>query len=149
MGKKTIAIGSDHAGFELKTALLKQIADMGHFSMDFGTNGPDSVDYPDFAYKVASAVASGKASLGVVVCGSGHGVAIAANRNPAIRAILARTEEDAKLGREHNNANVLALGGRMTGPDAAQAILKKFLETEFAGGRHAPRVQKLSVPPLT
>lgn len=142
--KRLVALGADHAGFQLKDALKADLADGGYDVLDLGTSGPDSVDYPDFGRAVAEAVASGRADLGVVVCGTGIGISIAANRNPGVRAALCHSGLEARLAREHNDANVLALGSRIIGVEAARDALHSFLNTEFAGGRHAGRVAKLS-----
>ena len=120
---------------------------LGYDVLDLGTNGPESVDYPDFAYDLAKAVKDGKASRGVLVCGSGIGISIAANRFPEIRCALIHDGYGARMCRLHNDANVIAFGGRTTGPDVAKECLKIFLETEFEGDRHARRVGKLSNPP--
>lgn len=140
----TIAIGSDHAGFDLKQALKTELQKQGFAVEDFGANGSESVDYPDFAIPVAKAVGSGKFARGVVVCGSGQGVAMAANKIPGVRAALCRTVEDAQLSRAHNDANILALGGRVTNLSDSIKILQTFLSTPFEGGRHATRVEKLN-----
>lgn len=142
----TVAIGSDHAGFKLKNDLKALLEKQGYKTLDVGTFAEDSVDYPDFAYGVVNAIKSNKAARGVLVCGSGQGVAIAANREASIRAALCRDVEDAALARQHNDANVLALGARKTDAQAAAQILDTFLKTEFEGGRHARRVEKLANP---
>lgn len=139
----TVAVGADHAGFVLKAALAKQLTEMGYAVTDLGTNGPDSVDYPDFAKAVADAVAAGRARWGVLVCGSGVGMAIAANRNPAVRAVAAHSGLEARLSRQHNNANVLALGARLVGEEMARDCVTAFFSTPFEGGRHERRVAKL------
>jgi ribose 5-phosphate isomerase B len=139
----TIAVASDHAGYELKTALAGDLKEMGFKVLDLGTNGPASVDYPDFGKALGEAVAGHKAGAGVAVCGSGIGISIAANRIPGVRAALVQDPETAALSREHNDANVLALGARKTSLAEARALLKVFLATPFAGGRHAGRVAKL------
>jgi ribose 5-phosphate isomerase B len=143
MPPSTVAIAADHAGVELKNMLKAQIATMGWKVLDLGTNGPESVDYPDFADAVAKALASGIASRGVLVCGTGNGMAIAANRHRHVRAALCADETSARLARQHNDANVLALGARIVGTEVAKDCLKMFLATPFDGGRHAPRVAKL------
>jgi ribose 5-phosphate isomerase B len=139
-----IAIGGDHAGLPLKTILREALEAAGHPVVDLGTNSPDSVDYPDFGHAVADAVAGGRARFGVLVCGTGIGISIAANRNPAIRCALVHDVTGARLTREHNDANVIAFGARMIGAEVALDALRAFLATPFAGGRHAPRVAKLS-----
>lgn len=138
-----IVIASDHAGFALKETLKKELVALGHEPLDLGTSSSESVDYPDFGFKAAEGVASGAAALGVIICGSGIGISIAANRNPKIRAALCHNEESARLARQHNDANMLALGARLTPEKEAKAILRAFLETPFEGGRHAGRVAKL------
>jgi len=141
--KRVVAIASDHAGYEMKTALKEEISSLGYGVLDLGTDSPDSVDYPDFAHALAEAVTQGKAGQGVLVCGSGIGVGITANRHPGIRAALCHNAETARLSRQHNNANVLAMGERIIGVDVARECLRAFLETEFEGGRHARRVAKM------
>lgn len=142
-----IAIASDHAAYELKTLLADWLRGEGHVVEDLGTNGPDSVDYPDFGYALGEAMAAGRADRGVALCGSGIGISISVNRNPAARCALVSEPLSAKLSREHNDANVIAMGARLTGIDMAKACLAAFLNTEFAGDRHARRVDKLSNPP--
>lgn len=142
-----IAIASDHAAYELKAQLADWLRDAGHAVEDLGTNGPDSVDYPDYGYALAEAIADGRADRGVALCGSGIGISISVNRNPAARCALVSEPLSAKLSREHNDANVIAMGARLTGIDMAKACLDAFLFTEFAGDRHARRVDKLSNPP--
>jgi ribose 5-phosphate isomerase B len=144
MSAKPIAIASDHAGFDLKSILVEELAALGHEVLDLGTNSRDSVDYPDFAEALAGAIAAGRAERGLLVCGTGIGISIAANRHPAIRAALCHDETSARLAREHNDANVLALGARMIGVEVARDCVKAFLGTEFGGGRHRERVAKLA-----
>ena len=139
-----IALGADHAGVALKDNLARLFDERGIAYKDFGTHGPDSVDYPDFAADVAQAVAEGQFDRGLLVCGSGIGMAIAANKVPGIRAAVATEAESARLCRSHNDANVLALGARLTPPDRAGEIVTAFLETPFEGGRHQRRVDKLT-----
>ena len=146
MPSKTIAIACDHAGFELKRALLEDLESRGLSVLDLGTDGPESVDYPDFAFALADALNGGRASMGVLVCGSGIGISMAANRSPGIRAALVHDALGAGMARRHNDANVVCFGGRMIGIDVARDCLRIFLETEFEGGRHARRVEKLSIP---
>lgn len=141
-----IAIASDHAALELKSTLAEYLTAQGHDVTDLGPNSPDSVDYPDYGYKLANAVADGSADRGVALCGSGIGISIAVNRNPACRCALVGEPLSAKLAREHNDANVIAMGARLTGSDMAKACLDAFLNTEFGGDRHARRVAKLSNP---
>lgn len=142
-----IAIASDHAAFDLKAMLIGWLREQGHDIEDLGTNGPDSVDYPDYGYRLADAIAAGRAVRGIALCGSGIGISIAVNRNPACRCALVGEPLSAKLAREHNDANVLAMGARLTGIDMAKACIDAFLTTEFGGDRHARRVDKLSQPP--
>ena len=139
-----IALASDHAGFALKDELAAWLRDSGHIIVDLGTNSPDSVDYPEFGARLASAVASGEAERGIAVCGSGIGISIAVNRNPDCRCARVDDPLSARLAREHNDANVLALGARLVGPDMARACVTEFLGTDFAGGRHQRRVDQLS-----
>lgn len=141
-----IAIASDHAAIELKAALREWLIEQGHEVADLGPDSADSVDYPDFGYLLAGVVADGTAARGIALCGSGIGISIAVNRNPAVRCALVSEPLSAALAREHNNANVLAMGARLTGVDMAKACVTAFLETEFAGGRHQRRVDKLSSP---
>jgi len=140
----TIAVASDHAGFDLKEVLKRDLQAAGHAVLDLGTNSAQSVDYPDFGQVLAEVVASGKASRGVLVCGTGIGISIAANRNPKVRAALVHDVTSARLSREHNDANVVAFGQRLIGSETAREALKVFLDTKFEGGRHAGRVAKLS-----
>ena len=144
MAGATIAVASDHAGFDLKELLKRDLQEAGYAVLDLGTNSTASVDYPDFGKAMGEAIASGKAEKGVLVCGSGIGISIAANRNPMVRAVLAHDATSARLSREHNDANVVAFGQRMTGIEVAREALKVFLDTPFEGGRHAGRVAKLS-----
>jgi ribose 5-phosphate isomerase B len=141
-----IAIASDHAALALKSALIEHLRSGGHDVSDLGPFDESSVDYPDYGYKLADAIASGKAERGVALCGSGIGISIAVNRNPAARAALVSEPLSAKLSREHNDANVIAIGARLTGIDMAKACVDAFLTTEFAGDRHVVRVNKLSQP---
>lgn len=144
MAEKRIAIASDHAGVALKEALKKEIEQLGYVPDDLGTNTLDSVDYPDFADKLAKTIKQGKAEKGVLICGTGIGISIAANRHKEIRAALCHNELTAKLAREHNDANVLALGARVVDEATAKTCVKTFLTTAFEGGRHQKRVEKLS-----
>jgi ribose 5-phosphate isomerase B len=139
-----IALAADHAGYVLKDELAAWLREAGHEVEDLGTNGPESVDYPDFGARLADAVASGRAERGIVVCGSGIGISIAVNRNPACRCARVDEPLSAALAREHNDANVLAFGARLIGPDLAKACINAFLGTQFAGGRHQRRVDQLS-----
>jgi ribose 5-phosphate isomerase B len=139
-----IALSADHAGYELKDQLAAWLGELGHEVIDLGTNSADSVDYPDFGARLAHAVASGKADRGIAVCGSGIGISIAVNRNPACRCARVDDPLSAQLAREHNDANVLALGARLVGGDMARACVAAFLDTDFSGGRHQRRVDLLS-----
>lgn len=141
---EVIALAADHGGFELKNLLAEKLAEWGYEPLDLGTYSTDSVDYPDMAAKMADAIKAGKAERGVLVCGTGIGISIAANRFPFIRAALIHDAFGARLCREHNNANVIVFGGRTTGIEVAYDCLNTFLNTQFAGGRHARRVEKLS-----
>ena len=139
-----IAIGSDHAGFEAKEKAKSELTAMGVEVFDKGSHTLDSVDYPDFGAAVARAVVSGEVERGVLVCGSGIGISMAANKIPGARAALCWNEETARLAREHNDANVLCFGSRFIEPEQAARMVRIFLETDFAGGRHTQRVEKLS-----
>lgn len=143
-----IAIASDHAAVDLKAELAQWLEEQGHAVQDLGPATADRVDYPDYGYKLAAAIASGSAERGIALCGSGIGISIAVNRNPACRAALVSEPLSAALAREHNDANVLAMGARLTGPDMAKACVNAFLSTDFGGGRHQGRVEKLSSPAL-
>jgi ribose 5-phosphate isomerase B len=138
-----LVIASDHAGFELKEKLKRALDGMGVAYRDLGVASADPVDYPDKAHALAEEVSRGAAERGLLVCGSGQGMAMAANRHRGVRAALAADEETARLSREHNDANVLALGGRLVDHDRAERILAVWLATPFAGGRHAARVAKI------
>ena len=139
-----IALSADHAGYALKDELVAWLRADGHEVLDLGTNGPDSVDYPDYGARLASAIAAGNAERGIVVCGSGIGISIAVNRNPACRCARVDDPLSARLAREHKDANVLALGARHIGGDMARACVAAFLGSDFAGGRHQRRVDMLS-----
>jgi ribose 5-phosphate isomerase B len=139
-----IALGADHAGVDLKNQLKRLLAERGDVWEDFGTTNGESVDYPDFAARVAHAVATGAFDRGILVCGSGLGMAIAANKVPGIRAVAVMEPESARLAREHNDANVLALGARLTPFDRAAELVEIFLTTPFSGGRHQRRLDKLA-----
>lgn len=138
-----LALGADHAGVGLKDELKRELDAMGVDYEDFGTNGTASVDYPDFAAQVARGVSEGRFDRGILVCGSGIGMAITANKVPGIRAAAIGDVTAARLSREHNDLNVLALGARATAPPLAAEILRTFLQTPFAGGRHEGRVRKI------
>lgn len=142
--RMVIAIGADHAGFELKESLKRTLDERGVSWIDVGTTGSASVDYPDFAAEVANAVTHGQADRGILVCGSGVGMAIAANKVPGIRASVITDVEAAVLAREHNDLNVLTLGARRTSAGDAARIVGAFLDTPFAGGRHTARVEKIA-----
>ncbi len=143
MAAKPIAIASDHAGYGLKSELIEELGSMGYEVLDLGTNSRDSVDYPDFGDAVAKAILDGRADRGVLVCGTGIGISMAANRHPGIRAANCQNDTAARLTRLHNDANVLALGERLVGSEVAKDCLKVFLETDYEGGRHVARVAKL------
>src|SRR5260370_38495840 len=144
MAGATIAVASDHAGFDLKEVLKRDLQEAGHDVLDLGTNSTASVDYPDFGQAMAEAIASGRAGRGVLVCGTGIGISIAANRNPQVRAAVAHDVPSSALPREHNDANVIAFGARLIGAEGAREALKAFLKNPFEGGRHPGRVAKLS-----
>ena len=143
-----IAIASDHAAIDLKAELRDWLIEEGHEVADLGPDNTDSVDYPDYGYKLASVVADGTAERGVALCGSGIGISIAINRNPACRSALVSEPLSAELARSHNDANVIAMGARLTGPEMAKACLEAFLTTDFLGDRHQRRVDKLSNPDI-
>ena len=147
MTAKTIAIAADHGGVELKSQIIKSLADNGWEVIDLGTDGSASVDYPDYAQAVAKSIIDDKAASGILVCGSGIGMSIAANRYPQIRAALVHDRLSAELCRQHNNANVLCLGARLLGDATALDCVDAFVTTEFEGGRHERRVEKLSSLP--
>src|SRR6478672_3754950 len=139
-----IALAADHAGYILKDELVRWLREQGHEVNDLGTNGPESVDYPEFGAKLARAIACGDADRGIAICGSGIGISIAVNREPKCRCARVSDPLSAELAREHNDANVLALGARLIGSDMAKACVLAFLDTTFAGGRHQRRVDQLS-----
>ena len=139
-----IALASDHAGFPLKQELAAWLREQGHDVADLGAHSADSVDYPEFGAKLARAVGGHEADRGIAVCGSGIGISIAVNRDPRCRCARVDDPLSAALAREHNDANVLALGARLVGPDMAKACVLAFLGTAFAGGRHQRRVDQLS-----
>jgi len=144
--RETIAIASDHAGFELKAILKQELQELGFGVLDLGTETSASVDYPDYGRAAARAIADGRVARGVIVCGTGIGISIAANREPKVRAALCHDVSSARLARQHNDANVLAMGARLIGVETARDCLRAFLATEFEGGRHRSRVAKLSEP---
>jgi ribose 5-phosphate isomerase B len=146
MEVKTVAVGCDHAGFPYKHSVVQLLKNKGIEVLDFGTGSTESVDYPDFVHPVAQHVESGEAQLGVVLCGSGNGVAMTVNKYAGIRAAVCWQEELASLARKHNDANVIALPVRFVSKDSALAMVKVFLESAFEGGRHARRVGKITYP---
>lgn len=141
-----IAIASDHAAFFLKAELAAWLRETGHDVLDLGPDSDARVDYPDYGYKLAEAIADGRAERGIALCGSGIGISIAVNRHPAARCALVSEPYSAALAREHNDANILAMGARLTGIDMAKTCITTFLVAEFAGDRHTGRVAKLSAP---
>ncbi|MCQ2965243.1 MAG: ribose 5-phosphate isomerase B [Alphaproteobacteria bacterium] len=144
MMSKTIALAADHGGYELKNLLIEKLKTLGYTPLDLGTNSPESVDYPDMAKKLAKVIETKQAEQGVLCCGTGIGISIAANRFPFIRAALIHDAFGARLCREHNNANVIVFGGRTIGTEVAYECLEIFLKTQFLGERHARRVEKLT-----
>lgn len=144
MSRNMIAIASDHAGVDVKSALKTLLKELGHEVLDLGTDGSDSVDYPDFADAMAMALKEGRADRGVLVCGTGIGISIAANRHRHVRAARCCDATDARLARQHNDANVLVLGSRTSGRETARDCVLMFLDTPFEGGRHQKRVEKMS-----
>ena len=144
MAEEKVVIASDHAGFSMKSAFGEFLKEMGYSVLDLGTDSPCSVDYPDYANILADALSKGRAKWGVLICGTGIGISIAANRHRHVRAALCHSDTDARFARLHNNANVLALGARTTGIEVALDCLRVFLNTEFEGGRHQRRVEKFS-----
>lgn len=146
MGKeeKKIAIGCDHAGYELKDAIKADLQTKGYEVKDFGTNGPDSVDYPDYVHPLATAIEKGEYPLGIVICGSGNGVNITVNKHQGIRSALCWNPELAKMARLHNDANILALSSRYVDKDISMQCVDAFLSNEFEGGRHQNRVNKIA-----
>lgn len=146
MNTPVVAMASDHAGYELKMYLRAVLSDAGRPIVDLGADGTGSVDYPDFGYAMAHAIREGRAAFGVLICGSGIGISIAANRFPEVRAALVHDALGARMARLHNDANVICFGGRMIGQEVASDCLRLFLDTRFEGGRHARRVEKLLKP---
>jgi ribose 5-phosphate isomerase B len=145
----SIIVACDHAGLPLKRELLGALDELGWKAEDLGTNETSSVDYPDYAHQVAQAIASGRHTLGLLVCGSGVGMSIAANRHPGIRAVVCSEPYSAAMARRHNDANVLCLGARVVGGGLGRDILEAFLEQHFEGGRHARRVEKIEPAPAS
>ena len=140
-----VALGSDHAGFDLKERLGEVLEELGFEPVDFGTHSRESTDYPDYGHSVSGAVSNGECQLGVLVCGSGIGMSMTANRHAGVRAALAWSEEVGEMARRHNDANVLVLPARFIDEGTAFNILKKFLQTPFDGGRHERRVKKIDM----
>ncbi|MCF6265346.1 MAG: ribose 5-phosphate isomerase B [Desulfuromusa sp.] len=140
-----LVIGSDHGGYELKKSILELLRKRGVNCADFGTDGSDSVDYPDYAAKVASAVSSGEAELGILICGTGIGMSISANKFPGVRAALVHDDFTAQMAREHNNANILVMGGRVLTPDQGKRLVEIWYDAKYEGGRHQKRLDKISV----
>ncbi|MEQ3281493.1 ribose 5-phosphate isomerase B [Finegoldia magna] len=138
-----IAIAADHGGFELKDSMVEYIKSLGNEVMDLGTNSADSVDYPDYAKKVCEEIQQGNSDLGILICGTGIGMSLAANKFDGIRAACVSDVYSAKMSRNHNNANVLCIGARVIGDEVAKLIIKTFLENEFEAGRHQRRVDKI------
>jgi ribose 5-phosphate isomerase B len=141
---RPVAVGADHAGFEYKSQIIRFLEEKGFAVKDFGTNSPDSTDYPDFAHPVSSAVENGEASCGILVCGSANGVAVTANKHQGIRAAICWLTEIAVLARKHNNANIICVPARFVSVDSALEMVDTFLTTSFEGGRHAKRVEKIA-----
>ena len=139
-----VVLGSDHGGYELKEAVRAHLEKQGIEVQDLGTHSSDSVDYPEYGFAVGNAILKGQADLGIAVCGTGLGISIAANKVPGIRAVVCTETFSARMAREHNNANVLAMGGRVVGVGLALDIVDIFLKTEFAGGRHARRINLIT-----
>ncbi|EAG5667704.1 ribose 5-phosphate isomerase B [Listeria monocytogenes] len=139
-----IAIGNDHVGIELKPVIVAYLQDLGHEVDDFGAFSNERTDYPEYGKKVAESVAAGKSDLGILICGSGVGISIAANKVNGIRAVVCSEPYSAKLSREHNNTNILALGSRVVGAELAKMIVQNWLDAEFEGGRHAKRVEMIA-----
>lgn len=142
--KKVIPIGADHAGYQLKEELKTYLTEKGYEMKDFGCHSEDSIDYPDYAHPVADYVASNEGTLGILICGSGNGISMTANKHQGIRCALCWKEEIAKLAREHNNANIISLPARFISEDEAKAMIDAFLTTDFEGGRHQRRVDKIA-----
>lgn len=139
-----IAIGNDHVGIELKPVIVAYLQDLGHEVDDFGAFSNERTDYPEYGKKVAESVAAGKSDLGILICGSGVGISIAANKVNGIRAVVCSEPYSAKLSREHNNTNILAFGSRVVGAELAKMIVQNWLDAEFEGGKHAKRVEMIA-----
>jgi ribose 5-phosphate isomerase B len=144
MEQMNIAIGSDHVGFELKPMIIEYLQELGHAVEDFGTYSNERVDYPDYSEKVAQAVLQKSFDRGILICGTGVGISIAANKIKGIRAVVCSEPYSAKLSKEHNDTNILAFGSRVVGTELAKMIVKAWLDAEFEGGRHANRVKKIA-----
>ena len=138
-----IALGADHAGFEIKELVKELLKTLGYEFQDFGTNSTESTDYPDFAHKVAQSVSEGQTDLGILICGTGIGMSIVANKHKGVRAAVVESVAAAKLAREHNDANILAIGSRLISWDSAKEIITTFLSARFEGGRHQRRIEKI------
>ena len=138
-----IALGADHAGFEIKELVKELLKTLGYEFQDFGTNSTESADYPDFAHKVAQSVSEGQTDLGILICGTGIGMSIVANKHKGVRAAVVESVAAAKLAREHNDANILAIGSRLISWDSAKEIITTFLSARFEGGRHQRRIEKI------
>ena len=145
--KVRVSVGADHGGLLLKSVVSATLSELGYEVDDVGTHGPDSVDYPEFAHAVAAKVAGGESGLGVLICGTGIGMSITANKRPGVRAALCSDTFSARMTRSHNDANILCLGERVVGPGLAKDIVRAFFGTEFEGGRHARRVSKIEPVP--
>jgi len=143
--KHTLAIGSDHAGYKLKQYIIKNLVADGYKIKDFGTNSEESVDYPDYIHPVAKSINNGEFIQGIIICGSGQGASMVANKYPKVRSALCWNKEQAKLSRQHNNANIIALHGRFIDFNNAVEMVKLFLNTDFEGGRHIRRINKISI----
>jgi ribose 5-phosphate isomerase B len=144
-GSEVIPIASDHGGFEMKSYIIEHLVESGYEVKDFGTYTGESVDYPDFIHPLAREIDAGTYKLGIILCGSGNGAQMVANKYPHVRAALCWSEEITRLARQHNNANILSLPGRFLKPEFAMKLVKIFLTTEFEGGRHQKRVEKISL----
>ncbi|MEG1951291.1 MAG: ribose 5-phosphate isomerase B [Bacteroidales bacterium] len=143
--KTVIAIGSDHAGFELKEYLIDHLSKEGYLFKDYGTYDKESVDYPDYAHALAKDISNGNMSIGILICGTGNGISMTANKHPHVRCALCWNKEIAELSRMHNNANILALPGRFIDFKLASEVVKLFLKTPFEGGRHQRRIEKMDI----
>ena len=146
MTTEVVPVATDHAGFEMKQVIVRALRELGYEAQDLGTDSPASTDYPDYAHPLATEVEKGEVTRGVLLCGTGLGMAYAANRHPHVRAAVAWTPDIAELARRHNDANVLVLPARFISDDDAVAILKRWLDTPFEGGRHERRVEKIELP---